>query len=97
MHLVAQFVQILLELPMDGLPGPRPTAPPGSDRIAAVLGWLMWSVGALCVLMAVAGSARLAAAHRRGERVGYGAVGIPIIGLILATLAACILTLFPGA
>lgn len=84
-----------LPLPMEGLPNPSPVAPPGSDRITLVLGWVMWVVAAFCLLMTIIAGGRIAAAHRRGEEgEGFKALAMPVVGLIVATSAASILTFF---
>lgn len=95
MDLTTLLLQLPLQLPLDGLPDPSPTAPPGADKVTIVLGWVMWAVAAFCLLMAIVGGGRIAAAHRRGEEAeGFKAVGMPVIGLIIATSAASILTFF---
>lgn len=51
-----------------GVPQPGTgTQPPGFDKVTTILGWVAWSVTALCVagLLMVAG--RMAISHHRGE------------------------------
>lgn len=58
-------------------------APPGSDKIVTVLGWVAWLVFAACVAGILFCAGKMAVNHRRGEGAEHAS------GLAY-TLAACI-------
>lgn len=77
------------------LPNPTPSAPPGADKLTTVLGWVMWLVAALCLMMAIISGGRIAAAHRRGEEAeGFKGLAMSVIGFIVSVTAAAIMTYF---
>lgn len=59
-------------------------APPGSEKLEKLLGWVAWVVFGICVVGVLVVAGRMAISHRRGEG-GEHATGLAWVG------AACIL------
>lgn len=76
------------------LPDPKPTAPPGSEGILVVLGWLKWIMWAVALGSLVIGAMRVMTAVNNNTSIAAKAIALPIIGLIIGTGAALILGFF---
>jgi hypothetical protein len=63
------------------------TAPPGSDKILTVLGWVKWLVTAVAVGGALFIGAKMAMAHRRGDDTNMAALGWWLAGCVLLGVA----------
>jgi hypothetical protein len=56
------------------------TPPPGAEGIATIVGWVAWTVLALCVVGVLIVSGRMALAHRRGEAAEHAASLALVLG-----------------
>ncbi|MEU4337599.1 hypothetical protein AB0F59_23590 [Micromonospora lupini] len=64
-------------------PNPGNVAPPGSDKILTILGWVKWLVTAVAVGGAMFIGAKMAIAHRRGDDTNTSALGWWLAGCVL--------------
>ncbi|RUQ19814.1 hypothetical protein [Kocuria sp. HSID16901] len=70
-------------------------APPGSEKFTVVLKWAVWIVTALGVLGIIIIGGKLAIDNQRGRPQEHGmALGLTIVGCILATIAAQVVRMF---
>lgn len=92
---------VLAQLPdlVPQLPGnPTPTAPPGSDKITTVLGYVKWLAGAALVLgffagLVLFGGGRVFDHHRLG-RLGTMTMLASVGGAFLYAIGYSVLTTF---
>lgn len=66
------------------VPNPSPAQPPGTQGIATAMSWLVWIIGALCLIGAFAAAGKMALEWHRG----MGSDGAT--GHLGKVLAACI-------
>ena len=81
-------------LPLDGYDVP-PTAPPGADKLLAVMGWLKWIGLFVCVAGLIIGGAMVAVSHRRGNGFEVARpVALAIIGAVIIGAASGLVGFF---
>lgn len=91
LDLVQHGGMLLADVPDPG----RGQAPPGSEKFTIVLQWAVWIVTALGVLGIIIIGGKLAIDNQRGRPQEHGmALGLVIVGCIIATMAAQIVRMF---
>ena len=81
-------------LPFDGY-DVDPTAPPGADKLLAIMGWLKWIGLFVCVAGLIIGGAMIAVNHRRGNGFEVARpVALAIIGAVIIGAASGLVGFF---
>jgi hypothetical membrane protein len=81
----------LLLVPMDVVPTPIAEQPPGTEKVATLLGWGKWVGLAMCVGGLMVAGAMMAINSRRGEGGEHvGAIGKVMAAVILIGAAGAI-------
>ncbi|GAA3736855.1 hypothetical protein [Micromonospora maritima] len=84
LHLHAAFTSVQgVATDVIAAPDPGNIAPPGSDKILTILGWVKWIVTAVAVGGAMFIGAKMAIAHRRGDDTNTSALGWWLAGCVL--------------
>jgi hypothetical protein len=68
------------------------TAPPGSDKLTTLVGYVAWGVFALCVVGVLVAAGRMALAHHRGGGGGEQAtsLGWVLVACVVAGSASAL-------
>ncbi len=90
MGLSTQIMNRLMELEVLAI-DVTPQAPPGSDKVLTVLGWVAWIIFAICIIAVMLVGARMAFTNRRGEgSEAASSLGWVMGGLVLVSVASAI-------
>lgn len=72
------------------IPNPAPAAPPGSNGLTTILGWIMWIIFGLAVAAILIVAGKMMFDHRNGQGGGQAATGLiwVMAGSIVAAVAS---------
>lgn len=72
------------------IPNPVPTAPPGSNGLTTILGWIAWIIFGLAVAAILIVAGKMMFDHRNGQGGGQAATGLiwVMAGAIVAAVAS---------
>lgn len=75
------------------IPNPAPTAPPGSNGLTTILGWIMWIIFGLAVAAILIVAGKMMFDHNQGRGGGQAATGLiwVLAGSIVAAVASGII------
>lgn len=90
MGLSTQIMNRLMELEVLAI-DVTPEAPPGSEKVLTVLGWVAWVIAAVCIIAVMIVGARMAFTNRRGEgSEAAQSLGWVMGGLIIVSVASAV-------
>lgn len=77
------------------VPDVSPTAPPGSDKLTTILGWVLWIATLACVAAVITAGIKIAmGGHGRGGGGEHGmTLLLALLGAIVCGVAAGVVTL----
>lgn len=93
-HLMSVFADTFSSLPLEPVPTPVATQPPGMGGINTILNWVKWGAGAICVLSIIAVGAILAmnAIQPGRQNDGLGKLGWTLFGTIVVSGGVSLVT-----
>lgn len=87
-------------LPAQGIPNPAPVAPPGSEKIVQVVGYIKWAAGLALFAGFFAGVLVFAGGrwvdHHRAGRIGSTMIIASLFGGLLYGIGYTMITTFAG-
>ena len=88
-------------LPTQGIPNPSPVAPPGSEKIVQVVGYIKWAAGLALLAGFFAGVLVFSGGrwvdHHRAGRIGSTMIIASLFGGLLYGIGYTMITSFAGA